>query len=140
MLTNSGIQASELARKYIETLGAGRLDECMNLFREDAGVFFPKSLNAKQRVGKEEFRAMFEGARSIFEVWPQYTLLHQTSEGNRSCIEFRGVGKLKSGREFENLYCIIFVAEGGLITELREYLDTYYMLTIFAAANARDPA
>jgi ketosteroid isomerase-like protein len=134
------MQASELARKYIETLGAGRMDECVNLFRDDAVLLFPKTVSTPHRLSKEDFRTMLGRASSVFDGWPRYSLIHQTSESNRSCIEFRGVGKLKHGAEFEFLYCIVFVAEGGLITEMREYLDTHHMLTTFKTVSSRDPA
>jgi ketosteroid isomerase-like protein len=41
--------------------------------------------------------------------------------------------------EFEFLYCIVFVAEDGWITEMREYLDTHHMLTTFKTVSSRDP-
>ena len=130
------MQAVELARKYIETLGAGRLDECINLFRDDAVLVFPKTISTPHRLGKEEFRAMMSRAPTAFEVWPRYQLLEQTSEGDRSCIEFRGVGKLKNGSEFDTFYCIVFVAKDGLIAEMREYIDTHYLLTAFKGASS----
>jgi ketosteroid isomerase-like protein len=139
-MSTNVMQASELARKYIETLGAGRVDECVNLFRDDAVLLFPKTISTPHRLSKEDFRAMLGRASSVFDGWPHYSLIHQTSESNRSCIEFRGVGRLKGGAEFEFLYCIVFVAEDGLITEMREYLDTHHMLTTFKSASARDPA
>jgi ketosteroid isomerase-like protein len=130
------MQAVELARKYIETLGAGRLDECINLFRDDAVLVFPETISTPHRLGKEEFRAMMGRAPAAFEVWPRYQLLEQTSEGDRSCIEFRGVGKLTNGAEFDTLYCIVFVAKDGLIAEMREYIDTHYLLTAFKGTSS----
>jgi ketosteroid isomerase-like protein len=132
------MQAPDLARAYIETLGAGRLVECLSLFRDDAVLEFPRTLSTPHRLGKEEFRAMLGRASGVFDGWPHYTLMHQTSELNRSCIEFRGVGKLKNGPEFEFLYCIIFEAEDGLITQMREYLDTHHMLGTFSSVTGRD--
>ena len=35
-----------------------------------------------------------------------------------------GVGRMKSGADFKNEYCIVFIVVKGLITEMREYLDT----------------
>ena len=92
MPTNT-MQAAELAQKYIETLGAGRLDECIDLFRDDAVLVFPKTISTPHRLGKEEFRAMMSRAPTAFEVWPRYQLLEQTSEGD--CILYR----VSRGRE-----------------------------------------
>jgi hypothetical protein len=139
-MSTNVMQAPELARKYIETLGAGRMDECVNLFRDDAVLLFPKTVSTPHRLSKEDFRTMLNRASTIFDGWPRYSVIDQTSESNRSCIEFRGVGKLKHGAEFEFLYCIVFVAEDGLITEMREYLDTHHMLTTFKTVSSRDSA
>jgi ketosteroid isomerase-like protein len=117
-------QADRLARRYIETLGAGQLDECLGLFHETAIVKFPHSLTGARALSKQEFEAMMRNASNIFEGWPTYTLVAQTTEGNRSCIEFTGVGRMKNGNSFKNEYCIVFVVLEGLIVEMREYLDT----------------
>ena len=135
----SELTAQELARRYVETLGDGRLDECMGLFHENAVVLFPKSLHTPTRVTKEVFRRALAGMTNVFEVRPRYTILHQTSEDDRSCIEFLGVGRLKTGAVFENLYCLLFVAEDGYIVQLREYVDTHYMLTVFNQASVACP-
>ena len=71
---------------------------------------------------------MLENAPNVFESWPVYTLTHQTTEGDRSCIEFVGSGRMKNGAAFENQYCIVFVADAGVIVEMREYLDTSALL------------
>ena len=134
------MQASDLARAYIETLGAGRLVECLSLFRDDAVLEFPRTLSTPHRLGKEEFRAMLGRAGGVFDGWPHYTpkCTRDGQGSDRSCIEFRGVGKLKNGPEFEFLYCIIFEAEDGLITRMREYLDTHHMLGTFSSVTGRD--
>lgn len=134
------MQASDLARTYIETLGAGRVDECIGLFRDDAVLEFPRTVSTPHRLGKEEFRAMLGRAGGVFDGWPRYILTSQTSESNRSCIEFRGAGKLRNGAAFEFLYCIVFEAEGGQITRMREYLDTHHMLSVFNSLSSHDPA
>ena len=69
-MSTNVMQASELARRYIETLGAGRVDECANLFRDDAVPLFPKTVSTPHCLGKEEFRAMLGRASSVFDGWP----------------------------------------------------------------------
>jgi ketosteroid isomerase-like protein len=118
------LQPDALARRYIDTLGAGRIEECLELFHEDVVVKFPASLLGGRRLTKGEFGAMLRNMPNVFEGRPTYTLIDQVSEGNRSCIEFVGVGRMKNGADFQNEYCIVFSVAHGLITEMREYLDT----------------
>lgn len=128
------LQPDALARRYIDTLGAGRIDECLGLFHEDAVVKFPASVLGGRSLTKGEFGAMLRNMPNVFEVRPTYRLLDQVSEGDRSCIEFVGVGRMKNGADFNNEYCIVFVVARGLITEMREYLDTG---ALQAAAKSR---
>ena len=125
------MHASELGRKYLELLSADRLDECIELFRDDVMLVLPATMQKGVLIGKQEFRKMLSHAMSLFENRPRYIVTGQTSEGNRSSIEFRGQGTLKNGKEYDNTYCIVFVAEGGKITEFREYCDTHYAFTVF---------
>ena len=117
-------QANMLARRYIETLGAGHIDDCMALFADDAVIKFPESIVRSRSLSKSEFAAMMKNAPNIFQVWPTYTVIDQISRGNRSCLEFTGVGRMKTGADFRNEYCIVFIAADGKIVEMREYLDT----------------
>jgi ketosteroid isomerase-like protein len=128
------LRPDALARRYIDTLGAGQIEECLALFHEDAVVKFPASVVGGRRLTKGEFGAMLTNMPNLFDVRPTYTLLDQVSEGDRSCIEFVGVGRMKSGADFNNEYCIVFVVARGLIMEMREYLDTG---ALQAAAKSR---
>src|ERR1700722_6560098 len=109
--------ADALARRYIETLGAGQIEGCMRLFHEQALIKFPASLVGPRALTKAQFGAMLSNMPNVFEERPTYTLTGQTSEDVRSCIEFNGVGRLKDGSEFRNEYCIVFVVAHGLIVE-----------------------
>ena len=120
----TNLRADELARRYLETLGAGQIDSCLGLFHQDVIVKFPASIVGARTISKAELGAMLRNMPNVFQARPSYTLLAQTSEGNHSCIEFTGVGRMKNGSEFRNEYCIVFVAAHGLIVEMREYLDT----------------
>jgi ketosteroid isomerase-like protein len=124
----SNLRVDVLARRYLETLGAGQIRDCLNLFAEEAVLIFPASITGARSLGKKEFGAMQENAPNVFESWPLYTLTHQTTEGDRSCIEFLGSGRMKNGAAFQNQYCIVFVADAGVIVEMREYLDTSALL------------
>jgi ketosteroid isomerase-like protein len=118
------LQADALARRYIETLGAGQIDDCLGLFDDAALIKFPESIVGARSLSKAQFGVMMKNAPHVFETWPTYTLVEQTSQGNRSCIEFTGAGRMKNGAPFRNEYCIVFIAAHGQIVEMREYLDT----------------
>src|SRR6266568_9659014 len=118
------MSASKLARKYLDLIAAGRFDGVRQLFRADARIVLPPSMDKGASVDVTAFCNMLEGAVKLFEVGPRYIVSGETSEADRSVLEFEGRGKLKNGKEFTMTYCIVIVEVGGLIAELREYVDT----------------
>lgn len=127
-------QSDLLARRYLETLQAGEIEACLDLFRDDVVVKFPASVVTKT-LSKADLGNMLRNMPNVFQTRPVYTLVAQITQGDCSCLEFTGMGRMKNGREFRNEYCIVFVAKDGLIAEMREYLDTGALL---AAAKPPD--
>lgn len=128
--------AAVVARRYIETLGAGQFDDCIGLFHEKAVIKFPESVVPQRTLSKAQFGGMLRNMPNIFRSTPTYTLIDQVSQGDRSCIEFSGVGQMNSGAPFKNEYCIVFLVRDGRIVEMREYLDTGALKLAPAAKSA----
>ncbi len=54
------------------------------------------------------------------------------SNGSLVMVESRGSGHLKDGRPYSNLYAWAFEVNGGKITAIREYMDSHYVMGLFA--------
>src|SRR6266403_4069380 len=126
------MSASELARKYLDLNAAGRFDGVRQLFRADARIVLPPSMDKGASLDVTTFCNMLEGAVKLFEVGPRYIVTGETSEADRSVLEFEGPGKLKNGKEFTMTYCIVIGEVGGLIAEFREYVDTRHAFTLLS--------
>ncbi len=54
------------------------------------------------------------------------------SNGALVMVESRGVGHLKDGRPYSNLYAWALEVRDGKIAALREYMDSHYVMGLFA--------
>jgi uncharacterized protein len=54
------------------------------------------------------------------------------SSGSLVLTETRGVGHLKDGRSYSNLYAWAFEVQNSKITAIREYMDSHYVVGLFA--------
>lgn len=54
------------------------------------------------------------------------------SNGPLVMVETRGVGRLKDGRPYSNLYAWAIEVNGGKITAIREYMDSHYVMGLFS--------
>jgi len=54
------------------------------------------------------------------------------SNGALVLTETRGVGRLKDGRAYSNLYAWAIEVQEGRITTIREYMDSHYVVGLFA--------
>ncbi|MCY1549309.1 SnoaL-like domain protein [compost metagenome] len=50
------------------------------------------------------------------------------SSGDKVMCETRGIGKLRNGRGYNNLYAWAFVIRDGRIKTIREYMDSHYVM------------
>lgn len=54
-------------------------------------------------------------------------ILEVTEGGPRVVIEMRHRAEMLSGERYETDHCVVFELEGGLITAVREYIDSLYL-------------
>ena len=53
------------------------------------------------------------------------------AEGDKVVAEMQGTSRSVSGKDYNNTYNIILTVKDGLITEMREYLDTELITEVF---------
>ena len=78
----------------------------------------------------EEFLAPVRG---LFQPGdPKVIVDTIASNGALVLTETRGVGRLKDGRAYSNLYAWAIEVQEGRITAIREYMDSHYVVGLFA--------
>ncbi|MNN90662.1 SnoaL-like domain protein [compost metagenome] len=74
----------------------------------------------------EEFLAPVRGLFADGD--PKVLVDSLVSSGDKVMCETRGVGKLRDGRAYNNLYAWAFVIRDGRIKAIREYMDSHYVM------------
>ena len=133
--------ADENKRIVIDTwkaFGSREAEQIRQYFREDA-VWIAQHQNATALVANETGNLPgatgFRGAESIANfianavprIFPQDRTIDFRgvyAAANVVIVEERMRATLFNGRRYDNDYCFIFELEDGLITVMREYMDT----------------
>ena len=124
----------KLVRTFFETLSTGDLERVRPMLHEDASwtVMASGIPGAGEKRGHkgiiDEFLAPVRG---IFEDGdPKVSIVNLISKGRLVAAETRGVGRLKNGTPYNNVYSWMIEVDDGKIRALREYMDSYYVSTI----------
>jgi uncharacterized protein len=124
----------QLVRTFFATLSTGDLERVRPMLHEDATwtVMASGIPGAGEKKGRntiiDEFLAPVRG---IFEDGdPKVSVVNVISKGRLVAAETRGVGRLKNGSPYNNVYSWMIEVDDGKIRALREYMDSYYVSTI----------
>jgi ketosteroid isomerase-like protein len=127
--------ADENKQRIIDTWKAFATRDAAQIrkyFREDAVWIAPHNnatalaLNAPSGFTSADQIAQFI-ANDVAKVFPRDVTIHFKgvhAAGNVVIVEERMQATLFNGRHYDNDYCFIFELEEGLITVMREYMDT----------------
>jgi ketosteroid isomerase-like protein len=131
----------QTVQRYLDALLAGDVDTIRDSFAEDATWSIHGDLPiAGPWKGRDAIvddflqtlgATLFEPGSQRFE----FPLL--VAEGDTVVLEWRVHAQARTGADYDNEYCGVFVVEDGRIRTVREYLDTRYAArTLFAEAGS----
>lgn len=88
--------------------------------------------------GAEHIADMMLGSmqHTFVEGSLNYAILLWLSGPERVMAEVNLTGTTRDGRTYDNFYVFIFEMEGGLITQIREHVDTAYATRFFGAKTS----
>lgn len=93
-------------------------------------------------IGNTKFSGLFDGKKNVVErllgglgaeldggltVTPE----HVVAEGDTVVVQAQGSSKTKTGKRYDNTYCIVFRIAGGKVARITEYLDTELVTEAF---------
>src|SRR5215469_10665803 len=82
---------------------------------------FSGTMNGKQEIVDKLFKPIF----AQLETPGSNVVDNVIAEGDYVVVQQRGTGRrAKSGKDYNNNYCIIYKLANGKINEITEYLDT----------------
>jgi len=84
---------------------------------------------------KAQLTQLFEGMFALFERGMRMTVKSMIAEDDKVAVEVESDGPLKDGRVYQNDYHLAITVRDGAISAVREYLDTYYVASLFYPAG-----
>lgn len=93
-------------------------------------------------IGKTKYSGLFDGKKDVVErllgrlgaeldggltVTPE----HVVGEGDTVVVQAQGRSRTKTGKRYDNTYCIVFRIAGGKVSTITEYLDTELVTEAF---------
>jgi uncharacterized protein len=116
--------------EFFAVLGSGDLDGARKLFHPEAcwRVMGRGVPGAGVHHGADAILRFIAPVRELFAPGsPVIEMTSLLSRDNLVVMESKGGGFLKDGRPYDNYYVMVVEVRDGLIYELREYMDTYYV-------------
>ena len=91
---------------------------------------FSGTLNGKQEIVEKLFKPIF----AQLETPGSNVIDNIIAEGDYVVVQQRGTGrKTKSGKDYNNTYCIVYKVADGKIKEITEYCDTELVTSAFGS-------
>jgi ketosteroid isomerase-like protein len=125
----------QLMREVMEAMAAGTLQALFDAMADDVtwrwmGVGqWSRTFEGKQVVLRDLFGGVAEGLAGSFSVEVHRIL----ADGDHVVVEHTGRNETPDGRRYDNNYCWVCRFDGGLIREIREYMDTLLVTETFGA-------
>jgi uncharacterized protein len=89
---------------------------------------FSGMLNGKQEIVEKLFKPIF----AQLETPGSNVIDNIIAEGDYVVVQQRGTGRrTKSGKDYNNTYCIVYKVADGKIKEITEYCDTELVTSAF---------
>ena len=89
---------------------------------------FSGTLNGKQEIVEKLFKPIF----AQLETPGSNVIDNIIAEGDYVVVQQHGTGRrTKSGKDYNNTYCIVYKVAGGKIKEITEYCDTELVTSAF---------
>lgn len=124
----------QLVVDFFKTLSTGELEKVRPLLHKDAS-WLPmvsgipgEGIKKGRDVIIDDF---LDPVRDMFEPGdPKVLIDNILSKGDTVVCETRGTGRLKNGKDYNNVYCWVIEIKDGLIYAIREYMDSYHVSTL----------
>jgi uncharacterized protein len=89
---------------------------------------FSGTMNGKQEIVEKLFKPIF----AQLETPGSNVIDNIIAEGDYVVVQQRGTGRrTKSGKDYNNTYCIVYKVADGKIKEITEYCDTELVTSAF---------
>lgn len=123
----------QFVRDAFEAMGRSDIRPLTELMTDDfAWIIEGQSRFSRRYDGKEAVkRDLLDVLFQAFATPYRFTIDEIIAEGERVVVLGRGEVKTKAGKDYNNSYCFVLKLADGKLVELREYLDTALVESVF---------
>lgn len=114
----------DIARKFLESLGAGDIDTVKTLITEDIVADCKGTSLLSGTRGHADVIGAGDIFKQITKAGLRFEILSMTAEGERVSVEAQGHSELVTGVAYNNQYHFLFFIRDGRICRMNEYIDT----------------
>jgi ketosteroid isomerase-like protein len=122
-----------LVERFLSHFEKGGVDEILGMMSDEATWWVNGKTHLFAFAGlktKADMRPAFHALFSFFNVGLKMELKSLIGEGDVVAAEASSYGITKSGKHYENEYCILFRIRDGKIIEVREYTDPMHAVEV----------
>ena len=125
----------QLVRDAFEALGRSDVRPLYDLMRDDFAWIiegqsrFSRRYDGKQAVKTDLLDMLFQAFATPY----RFTIDELIGEDDRVVVRGRGQVRTKWGKDYNNSYCFFIRMADGRMVELREYLDTALVESVFGS-------
>lgn len=123
----------EIVLQAYASLKAGNIEGYFNVMADDITLTY---------FGNHLFTGTYRGKKDIIDNYLplllnrlagpiKITVTNAIAEGDQVFVEAEGESQTKDGLDYNNLYGIVLRLKDGKVKEIREYMDTELVKTIF---------
>ena len=127
-------------RAAFEAMGRSDIGPLVELMTDDFSWIvegkskFSNRFDGKATVERKLLQPLFE----TFATPYQFEIEEIIAEGDRVVVLGRGQVRTKWGKDYNNSYCFVLRLADGKLAELREYLDTALVESVFGSDRQTD--
>ena len=130
------VQSNKLIiREAFEAMGRSDIGPLVALMADDFAWIvegqskFSNRFDGKAAVEEKLLRPLFEAFATPY----RFEIEEIIGEGERVVVLGRGQVRTRWGKDYNNSYCFVLKLAGGKLVELREYLDTALVESVFGS-------
>ena len=124
----------QLVLKFFACFSASDIAGALDLMTDDAGWWIsgkPEDLPAAGDHNKKQIAGLFYRMADQLVNGLKMTVTGLLAEGDKVAVEVESHGELQNGRIYNNQYHMLMTVRDGKIGEVKEYLDTQHVFSIW---------
>ncbi len=124
----------ELVAAFIEAMRVSDVDKLTTMISGDFSWWIagrPEYLQTAGEHDKDFFIGFFGGGADLFPNGAEFAVAGMIAEGDKVAVEANMKATTAMGSQYDNSYHFLFTIEGGKISRMKEYMDTYHAKTTF---------